>query len=208
LIVFNQVVDGVGGKLGGGIGEEVLAVEADEAALGGEPEEAVVGLEDGVDGVLGKAGVALPGLATVLAESCIRIEGLGDEGDEEQSGEEQEPGWEMCSVGHVPGFLSDGWMVQEGSVACTPLPPILCKLFYRSGLRGDLCFWGLEIGLWRGLAEALVCQVMALCVPVGERADGMVYAPTYDLVLVSDEAPAGWRELSELAGSEWMHNRI
>jgi hypothetical protein len=36
----------------------------------------------------------------------------------------------------------------------------------------------------------------------------MVYVPTYDLVLVLDEAPAGWRELSESAGSEWMHNRI
>lgn len=57
LGVLVEGEEAVGGEAGCGLveGDEVLAVEADEAAEGGQPEVAVAGLDDVEDGVLGEA---------------------------------------------------------------------------------------------------------------------------------------------------------
>jgi len=108
-VVFGEVVDEVAVELGGvgGVeGEEVLAVEADQAALSGDPEEAVAGLEDGVDGVLGKAGLGLPGLPAVLAEGLGGGEGATGRGTGREDGQEAEgekTGWRRAAR-HGRGF--------------------------------------------------------------------------------------------------------
>src|ERR1700733_1792242 len=53
---------------------EVNAVEADKAAVRGQPEIAVACLTDGVDGVLGQPVVGLPELLAVLTQRLCRIE--------------------------------------------------------------------------------------------------------------------------------------
>jgi len=55
---------------------EIDAIEANEAAIGREPQVAVLSLADGVDGVLGQTVVGLPELLAVLAERLSGIERL------------------------------------------------------------------------------------------------------------------------------------
>ena len=56
---------------------ELHAVEADQAALGAEPDVAVAGLENRLDRVLGQAVVGLPDLVGVLGDRLGRIEAGG-----------------------------------------------------------------------------------------------------------------------------------
>ena len=53
---------------------EVDTIEADEAAVGGQPQVAVASLADGMNCVLGQAIVGLPELLTILTEGLCRIE--------------------------------------------------------------------------------------------------------------------------------------
>jgi hypothetical protein len=54
---------------------ETDAVEADEPLLGPEPEVTVTGLEDGRNGVLGKALLDRPEPVPVLGNEKLRIQG-------------------------------------------------------------------------------------------------------------------------------------
>ena len=59
--------------------EEAVAVEADEADFGTDPEEAVGGLSEGLNGVLGQAVFHDPGLATIAGKGGSGFEGRSDE---------------------------------------------------------------------------------------------------------------------------------
>ena len=75
--ILEQVVDGVAFELRsilGVEGDKVDAVEADQASVGAQPQIAVAGLQDGVDGVLGQAGIGAPGLVAVVVERSLGIE--------------------------------------------------------------------------------------------------------------------------------------
>jgi len=73
------------------IDHKLNAIEAHEAALGGEPNVTVAGLNDGVYGVLGKAVVGLPGTVSVLAQIFLRVEAKGE------AGSKREPEQQACS---------------------------------------------------------------------------------------------------------------
>lgn len=55
--------------------QEAVAVEADEADFGADPEEAVGSLGKGLDGVLGEAVFHDPGLAAIAGEWSAGLEG-------------------------------------------------------------------------------------------------------------------------------------
>ena len=72
--ILKQVGDGIALELRcvlGIEGDKVDAIEAHQASIGAQPQIAVAGLQDGVDGVLRQTGIGAPGLVAVVVERLV-----------------------------------------------------------------------------------------------------------------------------------------
>ena len=67
-VVLEQIGHGIAFELGCIFrvkGNEIDAIEADQASVGAQPHKAIARLQDGMDSVLGQAGIGPPGLMAV-----------------------------------------------------------------------------------------------------------------------------------------------
>jgi hypothetical protein len=92
---------------------EVLAVEADQPFVRGQPEVAVGGLGEAAHGAVGESALDGPGAADVLLDRAIGGEGGGGGGDEERrDGDEHSrppEGWGGDTPGGAEWALSSHW---------------------------------------------------------------------------------------------------